>query len=107
MINNIVLGIVRFFIERQLVKWGSSIDWTKVKADVHERILKLLPNSMYDQTAAYIAGILVDIVADYFKANPAPAATAPEFSKCINDVFNMAQEKVVSVLAAKAMTAKV
>ncbi len=96
--DTILLSIVRWFIERQLLKYGEAIDWEKVKADCQARIKQLLPDSVFDATAEYIVGVFLDIVSAYFVQNKVPLAPAG-----ISNAITYAQSMISRELAARAL----
>lgn len=62
----VILQMVKWFIERQLLKYGDQLDLNKVKADLQQRVSDLLPGATYDAVAQHIVGVFIDIVAAYF-----------------------------------------
>jgi hypothetical protein len=60
MLEKWLIGIVISFILRQLAKFQSSLDWTKVKADAEARVRALVPGTWFDQEAADICKIVLD-----------------------------------------------
>lgn len=101
MINNIILGIVRVFIERQILKFGKAIDWTMVKADIAPRLCKLVPGDYYDATAVVIVSTLIDLVATYFASCPIPDAPGGDIGKLVDEAFTSAQNNILRELASK------
>lgn len=68
--NAILLQLVKWFVERQLIKWGQALDWALVKADLVARVKDLLPGDQFDDVAAYTVGVLIDLIAAAFKGQP-------------------------------------
>jgi hypothetical protein len=61
MIQKWVVGMAISFVMRQIGKWGSSIDWAKVKADVAERVKALVPGEWFDAEAVAAVMALLDV----------------------------------------------
>lgn len=61
MIQKWVIGMAISFIMRQIGKWGSSIDWAKVKADVEGRVRALVPGEFFDEEAVTAVMALLDV----------------------------------------------
>jgi hypothetical protein len=51
------------FVIRALDKWQESIDWALVKADLAERVAKLLPGDFLDEAVVDVLNRLIDNVA--------------------------------------------
>lgn len=51
MIQGLVQGFVVSFVVRQLEKFGSSIDWEKVRLDADVRIRAIVPGTWFDDYA--------------------------------------------------------
>lgn len=69
MVQNWIMGMVVSFVMRQLAKWGKSIDWAMVKADVDARVRALVPGEWLDDEAVQMAHALVDALAGVLGAN--------------------------------------
>jgi len=69
MIQKWVIQMAISFVMRQLAKWGSSIDWAKVKADVEERVKALVPGEWFDSEAVAIVMALLDAAASVLSAS--------------------------------------
>lgn len=67
MINGVILQMVSYFIERQVMKFGENIDWGLIKADLEKRISDLVPGAAFDNVAKYLVSVLIDLVAELFK----------------------------------------
>jgi len=58
-----LIGAAIKFALRQIGKWGTSIDWPKVKADFAIRVRDLVPGEMLDDEAVAAAMAVIDIFA--------------------------------------------
>lgn len=58
--NKIVVNLVIAFIVRQVVKFGTSTDWSKVKADFDVRLRQLVPGTWFDDEAVCVANAVID-----------------------------------------------
>lgn len=68
MIQKWVIQMAISFVMRQLSKWGESIDWAKVKADVEERVRALVPGEWFDSEAVAVVMALLDAAASVLSA---------------------------------------
>lgn len=64
MLERMALKMVIAFVLGRLEKFQTSVDWAKVKADVHQRILAIIPNPVMNEGAT----LLVDTVLDTLQA---------------------------------------
>jgi hypothetical protein len=103
MLDAFVLQIVKWFVERQMLKWGKALDWTLVKKDLEERVKSLVPGTQFDDTAAYVAGVLIDIIAGYFKDTNTPT-DAPQAQQILQQAFQVAQGTVLRQVAQLALS---
>lgn len=103
MINNLVLGLVRVFIERQVLKFGKALDWNMVKTDLDARIRKLVPGEYFDDAAAFVACTLISLVEAYFATKPLPELSGDATTKILDIAFTSAQNDLVRTIATKAM----
>ena len=60
MLERWAIGIVIAFIVRQIGKFGKTIDWTKVKADVDVRVRALVPGEWFDDEAVDLVNSVLD-----------------------------------------------
>lgn len=63
MMNRWLIALVVQFIMRQLEKFGHSIDWAKVKADLKTRVEALIPGTWFDAEAVAAVNAIVDAAA--------------------------------------------
>lgn len=61
--DRLVLKLVVSFVMRQLEKFGTAIDWGKVKADLKPRIEALVPGVWFDAEAVAAVFAVVDAAA--------------------------------------------
>lgn len=61
MIQKWVISMAISFVMRQIGKWGTSIDWAKVKKDVADRIAALVPGEWFDAEATAAVLAFVDV----------------------------------------------
>jgi hypothetical protein len=98
MLQKMLLPIIVGFCLRQAHKFGGSIDWTKVKADVNVRVCKIIPGVMFDATACAFADHVVDACADFLKGAALDKITEHlikgEFNEALADLFAFVKEKV-------------
>lgn len=59
MLEKWLIGIVISFILRQLDKFKTTIDWTKVKVDAEARVRALVPGTWFDQEAVDVCNIVL------------------------------------------------
>jgi hypothetical protein len=102
-INQIILMIVRFFIERQLKKWGSSLDWSKVKTDLDTRIRQVVPGAAIDDAVSYLCATLVELVAEYFAKPETPNIGSLEAVNMLDVAWQTANTMLGHRLALKAL----
>jgi hypothetical protein len=103
MLDAFLLQIVRWFIERQVMKWGKALDWTKVKSDLEIRVKALVPGDQFDSIAAYLAGMFVDVIAEYFKDNAVPL-DSPQMPQILGQAFQYGQTVLLRKVAEAAVT---
>lgn len=63
-----LVNTVFVYVARAIKKWGESIDWALVKADVAERVRALVPGDWFDDTLVEFADAVVDKVASLLSA---------------------------------------
>lgn len=71
MINRWVIGIVVSFIMKQIEKFGASVDWVKVKADLEPRVRQVVPGTWLDADAVEAVNAVVDAAARALAATDA------------------------------------
>ena len=64
MLERMALKMVIAFVVGRLEKFQTSVDWTKVKADIHSRIVGIMPNAYMNEGAI----LLVDTILDTLKS---------------------------------------
>lgn len=58
-----IISLVATFVVRQLAKYGAeNLDWSKVRTDLNERVIKLVPGDMFDPFAQALVGKIVDLL---------------------------------------------
>ena len=103
MMNSMILGFVRVFVERQVIKFGKALDWELVKKDLVFRISQLVPNQFFDEAAAFIVGVLIDLMKAYFDSKPLPEVLGGDLlSKSLDSAFADAQNNLLRTIAYKA-----
>lgn len=60
MLQGWIINIVVSFILRQLVKFQTTLDWAKVKADLAVRVAAIVPGKWFDAEAVALCNALVD-----------------------------------------------
>lgn len=63
MISRWAIAIAISFIVRQIEKFGETIDWAKVKADLKPLVEKTVPGTWFDAEAVAAVNALVDVAA--------------------------------------------
>jgi len=74
--NQIIWTLLVWFVERQIKKWGKDLDWAKVKVDLVKRIRALVPGERFDDAAAFMVEVIVDLVEMYVKQGLTPELAA-------------------------------
>lgn len=69
MLNPFVKQIVASFLVRQVRKWGAEIDWDLVKKDCDIRVRAIVPGEDFDDVAAFVVGVFIDLVAMAFQSS--------------------------------------
>ena len=64
MLERWALNLVIAFIMRQLAKFGQTIDWAKVKADLDERVRALVPGTWFDDEVVALVNMVLDRCAE-------------------------------------------
>lgn len=63
MLERWAISMAISFVMRQLSKFLGSIDWSKVKVDLEQRVRDLVPGTWFDSEAVAVCMALVDAVA--------------------------------------------
>lgn len=66
-IDRIVWNIVSAFVLRQIEKFNHSIDWPKLKADVEERVRKVVPGTWFDDEAIAAVSVILETIENALK----------------------------------------
>lgn len=66
--DRLVIKLVVSFIMRQIEKFGHTIDWAKVKADLKPRIEAVVPGTWFDAEAVAAVFTVVDAAAKALSA---------------------------------------
>ena len=61
--DRLVIKMIVTFIMRQIEKFGHTLDWAKVKADLKPRIEALVPGSWFDAEAVTAVNAILDAAA--------------------------------------------
>lgn len=64
MLERWAIGLVIAFVVRQLEKFGTTIDWAKVKKDAEVRLRALVPGTWFDDEVVAIANTVIDRAAE-------------------------------------------
>jgi hypothetical protein len=64
--SHFLLPLLKWFVERQILKWGRDIDWEKVRADAKKRIAALVPGTNLDDAAIYLTDVFISVASAYF-----------------------------------------
>lgn len=60
MLEGWIINIVITFVVRQITKWGSEVDFEKIKLDIEPRIRAILPGDFLDDEAVSIMFFVID-----------------------------------------------
>ena len=63
MLLKFALNLVIGFVLRQVAKWQEGVDFSKVKADLDERVKALVPGAFFDDEAIYLVNNAIDVIA--------------------------------------------
>jgi hypothetical protein len=90
-----LLGVVIHFAVRQLATFKKSIDWSKVKRDLEERVRALIPGKLFDDIAVSIANSALDSIQAVLGAGDRIEVVLKLLAE---DKVSQAVEKVLSYL---------
>lgn len=71
MIQKWIIGMAISFLMRQISKWGKSINWPMIKADVAARIAKIVPGEFLDAEVVAAAMMMIDVAEKVLSASEA------------------------------------
>ncbi|MES3012647.1 MAG: hypothetical protein V4750_02820 [Pseudomonadota bacterium] len=66
--DRLIMKLLVSFVMRQIEKFGHSIDWAKVKADLKPRIEALVPGKWFDDEAVTAVNSVLDAAAKALSA---------------------------------------
>lgn len=92
---NLVLG----FAVRQIVKWGSGVDFVKIKADLEIRIRALIPGDWIDDEAVIFVNKALDVVASLMSESVIEKILQLAVAKDFGGVLSYLKELIVGALA--------
>lgn len=98
--DSVLLQLLLWFIQRQLAKFGSTIDWDKVKADAADRIAHLLPGDVFDSAVQHVVSEMIDMVGVFCKQPDAQSAIGTDqMPKMVHAAMNAASQNLITKLS--------
>lgn len=101
-LRTVIFPLVQLFVVRQIMKWGKSLDWQRVREDLVARVEKLVPGEEWDEAAKFVTEVLVDLVAQWFQGREIPQSKI-DATNLVHHALDDANEKLLKALAQRAL----